>query len=366
MLKIVLVHFNPDSNPGGDQAIFADFLFCLNSFFLRTTARDCTVLNKSAYTTLLMALLFENLVRRLEDVQPLDDSIANEIVIKVSQIADRIFFREEASEEASEEGPMYRCTNAAYRFCAKPGVSQEAITAALRLVRISGPWELGDLHSNPQALSADSDTTWLSKTLEYVPTLRAHFDLAQDLWQTLFLLPSARDRLSAKSIPVLLSVLSTDPEDPVFDGQEKAAEMIAYCACGFLNTADHWFADNDLRPLLERRQVWANLGAREQITHFTPALGKNYPGTCSGDTSSQTIYLDGSSIGPQSQNPRTCLPTNTAQNFGLFFVACGMQMRPKPKTLTRKQPSSWCSVYWPRHGMRFISQTRGQVKLANI
>jgi hypothetical protein len=46
MLKTVVTHFNPSNSVLKDDSIFADFLFCLNSFFSRTMPRDRSVLNK--------------------------------------------------------------------------------------------------------------------------------------------------------------------------------------------------------------------------------------------------------------------------------------------------------------------------------
>ncbi|KAJ6572329.1 hypothetical protein B0H19DRAFT_681840, partial [Mycena capillaripes] len=104
MLKSILWYFNPSDSTLEDESIFADFLFCLNSFFICTVPQDHSIRDKRRYTTLLIALLFENLVRHLTDVYPLDHSIANDIVIKVAQIADRISFR--------PQPPVYRHINA--------------------------------------------------------------------------------------------------------------------------------------------------------------------------------------------------------------------------------------------------------------
>ncbi|KAF7335505.1 hypothetical protein MVEN_02204200 [Mycena venus] len=244
MLKITLKHFNP-SDSDLNKSIFADFLFCLNSFFVPTTAQDCTVLDKSEFSTLLVALLFENLIKRLTDPQPLDHSIANDIVIKVSQIADKVSFTVNQDTD--------RCVEAGYWFCALSGVSQEAIRSALQLVSSTSVWNLRGIL--PHSL-ANIDFTWLSKTLDWVGGLNSSSNarILVDLWQATFLLPSARDALSVESIRVLLSALPTKEDD------WDRAHLQAHLACAVLDSTDHWFAEEELCPILQQPSVWANLG----------------------------------------------------------------------------------------------------------
>ncbi|KAJ7923929.1 hypothetical protein B0H13DRAFT_41634 [Mycena leptocephala] len=207
-------------------------------------AQDRSVLDKSDYSMLLAALLFENLVRRLTDEHPLDHSIANDIVIKVAQIAEKISFRVERHWDL--------CGNAGYRFCALPNVSQEAILSALRLVRIPSSSMLRYFQSKPGSFPTGSNLTWLYRILESLGNSDGtHVHLIGGLWQALFLCRSdmARKALPRQSIRVLLSVLATDEEDSTFD--EKEAQRFAYPACGVLDSADHWFADNELLQILQ-------------------------------------------------------------------------------------------------------------------
>ncbi|KAF7335503.1 hypothetical protein MVEN_02204000 [Mycena venus] len=230
------------------ELIFADFLFCLNSFFVPTIAQDHTLLDKSEYSTLLVALLFENLIKRLTDLRPLDYGIANDIVIKVSQIADKVSF--------TVDWHINRCVEAGYRFCALPGVSQEAIRSALQLVASNSVWELREILSHPNSLSTSIDITWLFKTLEWVGSLNSGSNtrILGDLWQALFLLPFARDTLPMESIRVLLSALPTEEDD------WDRAYLRAHLACAILDSTDHWFAEDELCPILQQPSVWANLG----------------------------------------------------------------------------------------------------------
>ncbi|KAF7344853.1 hypothetical protein MVEN_01647000 [Mycena venus] len=251
MTPWVLLDASPEN-----KSIFSDLLFCLGSCFFRTVARDRSVFDKSNYSRLLIPLLFENLVKRLTDANPLDHSIGNAIVIKVAQIADRVSFK------AAWPGTRY--TNAGYRFCALPGASHEARASTLRLLRVDPLWGL-----MPQSLPADIDTTWLSETLESVGSS----SLIGDLWQALFFLPSARDTLSVHSIRILMSALSTDVDDTIFDDDREAARH-AYYACAVLDSVDHWFVDDELRQILQQNAVWANLARGGGNNHFYTNLGE--------------------------------------------------------------------------------------------
>jgi hypothetical protein len=76
----------------------------------------------SDYEVLLITLLFENINKRLADKVPLAPEIANSIIIRVAEIADRTGFYDLREVDK-------RCVTAAYLFCAADGVSQMAITS---------------------------------------------------------------------------------------------------------------------------------------------------------------------------------------------------------------------------------------------
>jgi hypothetical protein len=59
-----------------------------------------------------------------------------------------------------------------------------------------------------------------------------------------------RDMLPMESLHLLLSVLSTHEENPPLNGWNKSASHVAYFAWGVLDTADHWFADDELGQIL--------------------------------------------------------------------------------------------------------------------
>ncbi|KAF7369352.1 hypothetical protein MVEN_00263800 [Mycena venus] len=179
-----------------DESIFADFLFCLNSFFSQTMPQDCAVLNKSRYTTRLITLLFKNLVRRLTDSNPLNTEIAANIVIKAAKIADSM-----SLELVDADG-----IKAVYCFCALPGVSQEAIISTLRLVRLE-IYILGNHNWGVEILPMAYDTTWLHRTVESVCTMTSDSDVnfIRDLWQALFILRHFH-RMTLKTYHILLVV----------------------------------------------------------------------------------------------------------------------------------------------------------------
>jgi hypothetical protein len=63
-------------------------------------------------------------------------------------------------------------------------------------------------------------------------------------------------------------MLSTEEGDPFFDDWAKESKQVAYFACDVLDSADHWFADDELRYILQQRSIWANLG---RVGEFTPS-----------------------------------------------------------------------------------------------
>ncbi|KAJ7759830.1 hypothetical protein B0H14DRAFT_2634357 [Mycena olivaceomarginata] len=193
-------------------------------------------------------LLFENLVRRLIDIHPLSYSSANDIAVKVAQMADRVAFQAEHAD---------RCAIGGYQFCSLPGVSQQARTSVLRLVRIYDTWRLRPFDPN-------SDTRVVSsmQTLRSVGTSNSRFNLMGDPWQALFMLPSTRQTLSAQSIRDLLLVLSID-EDPGFGDWEQVTERSAYFVY-------EWFADDELRQIIEQAAPSPTLAGRWGIPEKIP------------------------------------------------------------------------------------------------
>ncbi|KAJ6549795.1 hypothetical protein B0H19DRAFT_1073712 [Mycena capillaripes] len=91
IIKTILTHFDlNDSNL--EDSVFADVLFCINSCLCGTMAQDRSLLDKSYYTAKLVVLLFQNLVKRLTETEPMDPEIANGIIIKVAKFAAQASF----------------------------------------------------------------------------------------------------------------------------------------------------------------------------------------------------------------------------------------------------------------------------------
>ncbi|KAJ7120278.1 hypothetical protein C8R44DRAFT_737105 [Mycena epipterygia] len=84
---IVLSCFKSDEAGYSDVTLLADFLFCINSFFVAPVVRDVSVMDKSKYCDLLTKLLFENLSNRLRAANLLDHKITGDIVDRVAQFS---------------------------------------------------------------------------------------------------------------------------------------------------------------------------------------------------------------------------------------------------------------------------------------
>jgi hypothetical protein len=65
----------------------------------------------------------------------------------------------------------------------------------------------------------------------------------------------------------------TEPEDPLFEGWTKQASQVSYCACAVLDSADHWFANNELHQIVHQPSLWANLSHGAWCNGFYNNLG---------------------------------------------------------------------------------------------
>ncbi|KAJ6568762.1 hypothetical protein B0H19DRAFT_1133912 [Mycena capillaripes] len=237
--------------------ILADFLFCLNSFFSPTMACDRSVLYKNEYEVLLITLLFENLNKRLADKTPLDQEIAHDIVIRVAEIADQTNTHPHRQVDT-------RCINAAYRFCAAHDVSQEAITSAVRLVRLDSLY----LDSRLSMIKADTvDVEWVYRALESLNNSEPRPDIVADLLQALLFCGPIRGKPSASTLHTILSALSSDTFAEPSEGLKCTASAV-------LLAADHWFDDNELGPILADDSVWRNLGGLVTNAYHYTILGE--------------------------------------------------------------------------------------------
>jgi hypothetical protein len=269
----------------------------------------------------------------------LDQKIADAVVVKAAKMADTI----------SPSWPEGRRLEPGYRFCALPGVSQEGILAALRLLRL-GLHVLSSSRLEQGILQTPYDTTWLSRTLDSVDGHDPK--LISDLWQALFLLRPIPGKPTAASLRTMLSVLSAADH-----------RNLAYPASAVLDSADHWFADNELRQVLQDVSIWANLGYGANINPFYVSLGDKL----SREPEWQEI-VSSDLLGWLEQFPTIIEPSipglrmNIVQNFDLFFLAYGRPMKQKRMGLGRRQPSPWFSVCWRRLGIKCIPQIGARSK----
>ncbi|KAF7336219.1 hypothetical protein MVEN_02169700 [Mycena venus] len=224
-LKTVLQHFNPDDASLNDKSALADFLFCLNSFFSPLGIRDWSVLDKSRYAMGLTTLLLENLQKRLTDKHPLNPKMTNVIFKKLSRFADIYdeIFNWNASEEAS------RGMNAAFRLCAIRDFPQESLSFVLRC----------GLSLRFNSRLGTHDVEWVYRALEKVQISR--FDANQPI----------------SPLQTILSALSRAANGPSGqDGHDRVRTIVLKV----FFSADHWFQDPELRPILQQESVWINLG----------------------------------------------------------------------------------------------------------
>ncbi|KAJ7820013.1 hypothetical protein B0H14DRAFT_3736387 [Mycena olivaceomarginata] len=258
----IVLSFSPDydSLEVDFGSLYADFLFCLNSVFSPTMARDRSTLDKSYYISLLTTLLFENLAKRHEapwNHRIVDD--VDDILTKVAQFVEMLPF-------CINFGKDLRCRNAAYRLCATRCLTLTGITSVLRLV---GAPDSAYLHSKPETY----DVEWIYRTLESLHN--AHHlshDLIAHLLQILSVCHSIHGKPSADSLRLILSsfpVSSASSPHPTRNLIKKFALRV-FCR------ADHWFSDDELGPILAEESVWPSF-AQDDL--YYASLGEKLSNT---------------------------------------------------------------------------------------
>ncbi|KAJ7175210.1 hypothetical protein C8R43DRAFT_1230649 [Mycena crocata] len=236
-LGSVLDNFQPDDDSLKDASLCADFLFCMNSFLCRTYPRDLSVLDKSEYTIPLLTLLFENISAAWSSLDP---GTAGSIVQKVAQF---YRFRGDLYFPGIEE----ECRNAVYSFCAIPFLSSETITLALQLVQIPLSW----VPQLPPERKPRENVNWVYVALEDISRTQKHdLDSVGDLLQVLFLCRPVQSRPTATALRTLLWAMSAESEQT----------RIRYFALHMLCSVDHWFMDDEFRPILREGKAWQSLG----------------------------------------------------------------------------------------------------------
>ncbi|KAJ7142277.1 hypothetical protein C8R44DRAFT_760454 [Mycena epipterygia] len=196
-------------------------------------------MDKSAYWEDLIVRVFQNLVKRLDDSDPLDLSIARNIVKQILQ------FKNENGDSLSLWNASSQCYNAVYSFCALADLEQPTLTLAVRLAsgiprtRLTGSisMEIGWVHTALEQL-------WIAESRD--------IDEIGDFLQALISCRSFGD------IPISTNVLNTILWGISFDGVYVGrTQYLAYCVLCY---AEKWFQDDRLRPLLQEKSIWTLLG----------------------------------------------------------------------------------------------------------
>ncbi|KAJ7484206.1 hypothetical protein FB451DRAFT_1231782 [Mycena latifolia] len=271
-LETVLKHFQPEEISLQDPLTCADFLFCMNSFFSPPTRSDLSVLDKSEYCSLLMALLFENLAKRLTAAKPLDRRIADYIVNKVAQFP----------RNMHNVGKDARCRQAVYSFCAIPGLQKKTRTSALQIVQMAIHW----LHSNIKSgatLNPIENVDWVYTALESTESV----DIVGDLLQVLFLYRPIQNKPTIASLRTILWAISPDPSRPGVE--DPSTHRMKFLALHVLCSASQWFNDDKLGPLLRDGEAWQHMGVFCMQT--VAPTSSQYIGL--GNKLSQTTEWDG-------------------------------------------------------------------------
>jgi hypothetical protein len=160
---------------------------------------------------------------------------------KLSRFADIYdeIFSWNASEEAS------RGMNAAFRLCATNDFPQESLRFVLRC----------GLSLRLNSRLRTHDVGWVYRALEKVQTSR--FDVIADLLRVLYHSRPISGKPTNLSLQTILSALSrTANGSSDQDGHDRVRTIVLKV----FFSADHWFQDPELQPMLQQESVWINLG----------------------------------------------------------------------------------------------------------
>ncbi|KAJ7873399.1 hypothetical protein B0H13DRAFT_1895020 [Mycena leptocephala] len=152
-------------------------------------------------------------------------------------------------------GQEKKCRHAIYDFCALSGVAWDAATAATQLARIHprDSWIIDCAHCETGPVQR---VLWIYTALEELHESREEaggVDNIGDLLQALFLHRPVQGRTTVTALRTILWALSSEAQNVCEQGLPVFAFKI-------LCSADHWFSDNKLQPVLHDHFVWLNLG----------------------------------------------------------------------------------------------------------
>lgn len=174
-------------------------------------------------------------------------------------------------------GEDKKCRNSVYRFCAIPGLSQETIASAVQLNRVDA-WHLVDLQR--EDLKPTDSLAWVHNALEELHASQPKVpDVFGDFLQVLLHYSPMQASPTPNSLRAILWALSSG-EKYVREGHSgdthDSFERIQSLAFMLLCSAENWFLDENLWPILQEHSVWTLLGASASFKRSDYiALGNN-------------------------------------------------------------------------------------------
>ncbi|KAJ7709427.1 hypothetical protein B0H16DRAFT_648657 [Mycena metata] len=135
--------------------------------------------------------------------------------------------------------------NAAFRLCATHNFPQESLGFVLRC----------GLSLRFNSRLRTHGVEWVYRALEKVQISR--FDVIADLLRVLYHSRPILGKPTSLSLQTILSALSRTVNGPSSqDGHDRVRTIVLKV----FFSADHWFQDPELRPILQQESVWINLG----------------------------------------------------------------------------------------------------------
>ncbi|KAJ7467535.1 hypothetical protein FB451DRAFT_1401537 [Mycena latifolia] len=272
-IRTVLARFCPDGTSPSNTSLFADFLFSVNSFFMPPMApRDLSLMDKSKYGVSLLTILCENLAKYLRESSssyhsdaPARIFVATRIVHRIAEFKFDLASFQHRSFKYEHRAHLFfdynRLRHAVYHLCASPGLEQSTITSLLPFVRFQPDtpptFVIYSPATFPLAFDSLDDVSWVYSSLEQLyNSTPKNVAAIGDLVQALFLYRHRRNKPSPTALRAILSIITSGVGDPA-----DSTQTLKYLAFRVLSSADHWFQDDELGPVLQEHAVWAMLGA---------------------------------------------------------------------------------------------------------
>ncbi|KAJ6556651.1 hypothetical protein DFH09DRAFT_1084729 [Mycena vulgaris] len=240
-LKEIFRYDQPDLS---NTSIFADFLFCINSFFVPPDVRDLSLMDKSQHCDRLADLLFENLLKGFPDDHSPDPDIIGQVMGILLKSSYGFKFL----------GRAHQWKKPVYLICAVRNIGLPTMTWALRAVRVD--WgnlykaELSVLRIN---INPMADVEWVYDTVEELEASQPMDPAVFGDFLQVFVYYGHVPHTVKPTTAIFRGILwALTPDATHGSTQILAFELL--CA------AHRWFQDNELRLVLQEHSVWANLG----------------------------------------------------------------------------------------------------------